>query len=141
MQIKADTKNIMMSDLLKDHLNFEEDQLPEEIVPIKIEETQSDAINSTLCAELAFKGTDSKLLGIVRSILFGNEYELEIVVDVEEALLLVTREGQIITGVELQRGKVAPIKILGPLQIKAGRIQEINVGQNSCVLAIQFMRI
>lgn len=79
------------------------------------------------------------LVGLLRTVLFDEQPEIEFKVDLTEALATVKAAGLSFAGFELEHGTEV-VKMPGPFIVKAARIQEIDPLTQTCVLALHLTR-
>lgn len=132
MKLKPDTSHILMSETLKD-------QLPEGEVDDPLAQFSGTAVY--VVADRCIGGQRAPLTGLLRSVLFGAEPEIKIMVELSEALATVNAENMQILGIELQHGQETTIPIPGPFVVKAACIDNIDVVQQSCILSLQLLRV
>lgn len=85
-------------------------------------------------------GQKVPLVGLLRSVLFDLEPELDVKVELTEALAVVKARDLAIAGFELQHGEESTVEVPGPFTIKAARIEDINAQTQTCVLMLQLQR-
>lgn len=86
-------------------------------------------------------GQSMPLSGLLRSVLFDSEPELEISIELSEALATVKAQDVVLGGFEIHHGEDTTVNVPGPFFIKAARLQEIDVPRQICVLAMQLQRV
>ncbi len=130
MEIKANTSRILMSDTLKEHLpDLESDA---------IDRLQDQYVH--VIADRRMKGSLAPLAGLLVSVLFDVNPEIEIRVELSEALKTVKAEQLVFNDFELQHGDET-VSIPGPFKVKAARIQDIDPLNQTSVLSMQLQRV
>jgi hypothetical protein len=84
-------------------------------------------------------GKSTAIVGILRSVLFELEPELEFKVTLDDALGLVQAQNPQFLGFELHHGERV-IKVPGPFTIKGARIDDIDPAHGLCILALGLKR-
>lgn len=130
MELKSDPSKILMSETLKGHLP--------ELESDEIDQLSSQYVHVVVDRWVA--GTQVPLTGLLRSVLFGLEPELDIKVELPEALAVVKAQNLVIAGFELQYGEESTVEVPGPFTVKAARIDDINAQTQTCVLMLQLQR-
>lgn len=131
MELKADPSRVLMSDMLKGQVP----DLDSEV----FDNLAGGGIYVVIDRRVA--GQQLPLSGVLRSVLFDEVPELEMRVELAEALAVVQANELSFEGVELQHGEKTTVQMPGPFKIKAARIQEIDVPNQLCVLALQLHRV
>lgn len=130
MELKVNTSKILMSDVLKD----------------KLPEHESDAVDELqekyvhVVADRYISGKQSPMAGLLVAVLFDTIREVEMRVELAEALLTVKADAVMFAGFELQHGDLT-VPIPGPFLVKAARIQDIDVLNQTCVLSMQLQQV
>ncbi len=130
MELKPNTSRILMSDVLKG-------QLPE---------LESDAIDELhgqyvhVIADRFMNGAQLPLAGLLRTVLFDQAPEIEMKIELSEALKTVKANDLRFDSFELQHGDEETLVMPGPFIVKAARIQEIDPTTQTCVLALHLQR-
>ncbi len=130
MELKTDPTKILMSDALRG-------QLPE------LESDEIDQLSSQYVHVVVDRWVGQQqipLIGLLKSVLFDLEPELEIKVELKEALSVVKARDLRVEGFELQHGEDETVTVPGPFNIKAARIEDINAQMQTCVLSLQLLR-
>jgi|SRR5579863_509824 len=134
-EIRAETSKVLMSDVLRG-------QVPEEIEDEAVNGAV-DALEKSVISVVANvqvgKGKATAVCGILRSVLFEKEPELEFRVTLDDALAVVSAEGLQFLGFELHRGDQV-IKSPGPYDVKGARIDDIDAAAGLCVLSLGLRR-
>lgn len=91
-------------------------------------------------ADRRFKGEPDPLVGMLKTILFNVEPELEFTVELAEAIRSVSTDGLTFGGFELHHGET-DTKIPGPFSVVSARIQDIDPARQTCVLALHLKRV
>lgn len=131
MELKADPSKILMSETLKGQLPDLGDEVFDNLA--------NGGIYVVMDRRVAKQ--QQPLAGVLRSVLFDVVPEVEMRVELAEALAVVQAQDLVIEGVELQHGEETTVKMPGPFTVKAARIQEIDVPAQLCVLALQLQRV
>jgi len=131
MELKPDTSRILMSDVLKG-------QLPE-LESDAIDELQDQYVH--VIADRFMNGHQQPLAGLLRTVLFDQSPEIEIKIELSEALKTVRANDLRFDSFELQHGEKETVIMPGPFTVKAARIQEIEPATQTCVLALHLQRI
>jgi hypothetical protein len=133
MELKANNSRVLMSEVLKE-------QIPEG-------DDAGDPLNGIetlavyVVVDRRISGQKSPLTGILSSVLFGAEPEVELMVNIGDALETINASQLEILGVELQYGEDVTVPMPGPFNVKAARLDKIDVIQQSCVLSMQLARV
>ncbi len=128
--LKPNVSRILMSDVLKD----------------KVPELESDAVDELqnqyvhVVADRRIGGQQIPIAGLLVAVLFGAIPELDFKVELSEALITVKADQLSINSFELQHGDVT-VPVPGPFYVKAARIQDIDVFNQTCVLSLQLQRV
>lgn len=130
MEVKADTSRVLMSDVLKG-------QLPEHESNI-VDQLEAQYIH--VVADRYISNQSKPLVGLLRTVLFDTSPEIEIKIEISEALATVKAEQLVFNGFELQHGDET-LQMPGPFNVKAARIQEIDPATQTCVLALHLGRV
>lgn len=130
MEIKANTSRILMSDTLKE-------QLPE-LESDAAEELQDRYVH--VVADRRINKQQHPLAGLLVSVLFDVTPEIEIRVELSEALKTVKAEQLLFNSFELQHGDET-VQVPGPFKVKAARIEDIDVMNQTSVLSLQLQRV
>lgn len=129
--IQADTSRILMSDALQGQLADLTDEAYDSLAGAGV----------YVIVDRRVGGQQLPLAGVLRSVLFDVTPELEMRVQLEEALAVVQATDLTIGEVELQHGEKTTVKMPGPFTIKAARIEDIDVPGQLCVLLLQLHRV
>lgn len=92
-------------------------------------------------ADRRINGQPDPITGLLSSILFSKEPEIEFKVQLDEALRSVKESNVAFHNFELQHGSESSIKIPGPFIVVAARIQDIDVHSQTCILALHLKRL
>lgn len=92
-------------------------------------------------ADRRIGGQQVPLAGLLRTVLFDTQPEIEFKVELSEALATVQANDLVFEGFELQHGEETSLPMPGPFKVKAARIQEIDPVTQTCVLALQLQRV
>ncbi len=130
MELKANPSKILMSDALKGQLPDFEDE--------KVARMSEQYVHVIIDRWVADKPVP--LVGLLRSVLFDTEPELDVKVDLIEALEVVKSTDLMIKGFELQHGADTTISVPGPFSVKAARIDNIDAMTSTCILMLQLQR-
>lgn len=131
MELKPDPTRILMSDVLKGQLPDLESEMAERM----------HAQYVHVIADRRIGGQQLPLAGLLRSVLFDANPEIEIKVELTEALKTVKANDLRFESFELQHSDEETLPIPGPFTVKACRIQEIDAETQTCVLALQLQRV
>ena len=133
MELKPDTSRILMSNALKG-------QVPE-LESEMVEQMQGQYVH--VVADRRIGGQQLPLAGLLRTVLFDTSPEIEIKVELIEAIRTVKANDLVFGGFELQHGEEEDggLSMPGPFSVKAARIQEIDPATQTCVLALQLQRV
>ena len=137
--INADVTRVLMSEALRSRFNV--DDVAEDVVDPaddSFKAISDSAVYVIIDRRLA--GQQAPVSGVLRSVLFDVEPEVELLMELTEAFAMVRAESMTIGGFELHHGEESTVKVPGPFTVKAARIQEIDVLQQSCVMALQLQR-
>lgn len=133
MELKTNNSRVLMSDALRDQLPEGDDsQSP-------FDELQNNAVYVVIDRRVG--GLKKPITGVLSSVLFGVEPEIEVMVSLESALETVQAERLEILGIELQHGENVTVPMPGPFNVKVARIDKIDVIQQSCILGMQLQRV
>jgi hypothetical protein len=125
----ADASRLLMSDTLKGNLQeFDQDEVDSVVDLYMI-----CVINRTV------SGNPKPVTGILRSILFDDKPEVELSVSVDDAFSFVEAEEQLFASVEIHHGERI-VMMNGPFIIKAARLQDMDVKNQTCVVLMQLNR-
>jgi hypothetical protein len=130
-EVRADATRILMSDALKGQLP----ELESEIV----EHMQSQYVH--VIADRRIGTQRLPLVGLLQTVLFDAQPEIEFKVELTEALATVKAVDLKFNGFQLQHGEGSTIDMPGPFNVKAARIQEIDAINQTCVLSLQLQRV
>jgi hypothetical protein len=128
MELKADNSRMLMSDILKDRVDDAN----------QIEKFVEEAICVVVDRRIDMEKLP--LTGILKTVMFDTEPEIEIMVEISEALLTISSGNLEILGIELQHGIKTTVPMPGPFQIKAARIHDVDVINQTCTLALHLQR-
>lgn len=131
MDIKPDTSRVLMSDTLK------------KVLPDLDGDNMSQLVGEGIyvVADRRVGGQQLPLAGVLRSVLFDIVPEIEMRIELSEALAVVQTEGLTFESFELHHGEQTTVKLPGPFTVKAARIEEIDVPAQLCVLLLQLQRV
>lgn len=90
-------------------------------------------------ADRTIDGQHEPLVGLLRSVLFDVEPEIEFKVELTEALKTIKSNNVAFLQFELHHGEEI-VTIPGPFKIKAARIQDIEPKNQMCVIALHLRR-
>jgi len=131
LRLQPNNSSILMSDTLKGHVPaLEEEPLPEDplagehvvVIAAKRVANQRDAI-----------------VGILRSVLFDVDPEIEFRIQLSEAMDIIEAPGISFDGFELHHGERI-IKMGGPYLVKAARIDDISSKDQMCTLGLHLKK-
>ena len=134
---KIDPERILVSDELKGKISDLDDEFDAE--PLN----NIDSIASRYVTVSVVRVVESKketLVGILRSVLFDIEPEIELKVQLSEAFDVIEANNQYFDTFELELDRRI-VKLDGKFNVKAARIQEIDVKEQMCVLALHLQRL
>jgi hypothetical protein len=134
-EIKAETSKVLMSDVLRGRVP---EDLEDEAVATAADTLQGSVISVIANVQVG-RGVTTPVCGILRSVLFENEPELEFRLTLDDALAMVSTEGLQFLGFELHYGD-KQIKSPGPYTIKGARIDDIDAANGLCVLSLGLKR-
>lgn len=129
MQMKADTGHVLMSEALRGHVPA----LEGEALPQAIDQ------HVVVIIERIVAGTSTPLVGVLRGVLLGPELELEIRCELKEAIDLLEASNLSIGRFELHHGQRV-LRIPGPFNVKAARLDEIVPEDQLCALGLYMTR-
>jgi hypothetical protein len=129
MEMKADTSQILMSDVLKGNV-------PE----LENEAVEASGGKAVLVVFEKVVGDKSEgLVGILRGVLFDANPEVEVSLQVEEALGVVKASNLYFRKFELHYGNDV-VAVPGPFIVAAARIDTIDVFSQTCTLSLHLKR-
>lgn len=131
MELKSDPSKILMSDALRG-------QLPE-LESDMVTQLQGQYVH--VIADRRVGGQSMPLAGLLRSVLLDVQPEIEIKVEMSEALKTIKATDLSFEFFELQYGEDEDVTLPGPFTVKAARIQEIDPVTQTCVLALHLQRV
>jgi|SRR5579885_790021 len=134
-EIKAETSRVLMSDVLKGRVP---EELEDEAVAGAIDALEKSVVNVIAKIQIG-EGKATAVCGILRSVLFETEPELEFRVTLDDALAIVEAQSLQFLGFELQHDK-RTIKCPGPFLIKGARIDDIDAPNGLCTLSLGLKR-
>jgi hypothetical protein len=131
MELKTDPSRVLMSDVLKGQ------------VPELEGEAGLDPVSGKHVIVVAEKVTNGSkkegLVGILRSVLFDVEPEIEFRIDLTEALNIVEAQRLAFGGFELHHeARVIPMP--GPFVVKACRIDDISAQDQLCTISLHLKK-
>jgi hypothetical protein len=85
-------------------------------------------------------GKQLPITGTLQTVLFDEKPEIEIKVQLKDALDVIEAGDQVFEFFDLHHGERI-VKMMGPFTVKAARIQDLNPTSQMCVLALQLKRI
>lgn len=130
MQMKADTSHILMSEMLRDQVPELDGEQLEEIT----------AKHVTIIAERLVAGKSDPLIGVLRGIVTGDKPELEFRCEVSEALKVLQTKDLSFGRIELHHGEDTVVRLDGPFDVKAVRIDEILAHDQLCTLGLHLAK-
>lgn len=128
MTMVADKSHVLMSDVLKNKVVLESDdvsELMDEHVMVVAERVMGDVADT--------------MTGILRGIMFGAEPELEMRVSIEEAMSVVKANDLSFKGFKIEHGDNV-VEVPGPFIVKACRFDEISVEDQLCTLGLHLKK-
>jgi len=119
-----------MSDTLKDHLPDLESDV--------VDQLQDQYVH--VVADRRIGAKSLPITGLLVSVLFDVQPEIEFKVELSEALITVSANTLSFVSFELHHGETT-VPIPGPFIVKAARIQDIDALNQMCVLSLQLQRV
>lgn len=132
MELKPNMSHVLMSETLKGQLPGLDGDDP-------LVQFAGQAVYVIIDRRIG--GQPLPLSGVLSSILFGAEPEVEVHVELSEALVTVKADNVQIVAIELHHGEETTVPVPGPFTVKAARIDDIDVATQSCILALQLQRV
>jgi hypothetical protein len=129
MEMKAETSRVLMSEALKGRVTEE----------IEDESAVVDQNFVTVVLHVQVANKKTAIVGIMRSVLFESEPELDVRVQMSEALDIVSADALVILAFELHHDERV-IKVPGPFKVKGARIDEHTPGTDLCLLSLGLKR-
>jgi len=130
MDIKANPHHILMSDTLKGTVpEFESDT---------VSEMRDKYIH--VVADRRISGQQVPLVGLLRTVMFGESPEVEMKVEISDAIATIKAEQLFFEVFTFQHGD-DDLLLPGPFTVSAARIQEIDPITQTCILALGLQRI
>lgn len=136
-EIKSETSRLLMSDVLRDRVQI--DPAMEDEAVLGAADVLEGGVVSVIANVQIGTGKSTAIVGILRSVLFENEPELEFRVQLDDALDLVTVQNLQFLGYELHHGDRI-IKTPGPFLVKGARIDNIDPASSLCDLSLGLKR-
>ena len=130
MEAKPDTSRILMSEVLKG-------QVPE-LGDSNFAEIAAGMV--TVVADRIVGQQSVPLVGIMHSVLFDAQPEIEFRVALSEAFDIVEATDLHFNDIDMHHG-TRIIKLRGPFQVSAARIQEIDSSGQVCTLMLSLKRL
>jgi hypothetical protein len=130
MEMKVDPSKVLMSEALRG-------QVPVELEDEAVETLGSQAV--TVVAAVQIGDTKTAIVGLLRSVLFEAEPELEFRVTLDEAFNMIEAQQLQFLGFELHYGDRI-IRRPGPLLVKGVRIDDIDTVNQLCTLSLGLKR-
>lgn len=130
MEVKADPSRILMSDVLKGQVPELEGEVP------------VDPFRGKHVIVIAQKTVGTKqegVIGILRGVLFDVEPEIELRIDLKEALDIVEGHNLSFNKFELHHDQRV-VELPGPFVVKAARIDDISVLDQLCTVSLHLKR-
>lgn len=134
-EIKAETSKVLMSDVLRGRVTEE----IEDEATLAAADALERSVVSVVANMQAGQGKSTAVCGILRSVLFETEPELEFRVPLDDALNVIEAENLKLLGFELHHGD-RTVKIPGPFLIKGARIDDIDALNSLCILMLGLKR-
>lgn len=125
-KVSAQAPRLLVSDALRD-------QLPDDLDAEVASELDASAISVVIAVQVG--DTQKGVAGILRSVLFEKEPEVELRVTVDDALAFVSAANLRVINFELQTGD-RTIKVDGPFSVKGARIDDISIDNQLCTLSV-----
>ena len=134
-ELRAETSKVLMSDILRGRVP---EELEDEAMAGAVEALEKSVISVVANVQVG-SGKATAVTGILQSVLFENEPELEFKLVLDDALAIVEAQQLQFLGFELHYGERV-VKVPGPLIIKGARIDQIDTAHGLCVLSLGFKR-
>ena len=131
MHVKPENSRLLMSEALKG-------RLPAELEDEAAETLGNQAISAVIKLKIGDKST--AVIGILRSVLFEKEPELEARVALDDAFNIVSSQNVTFLGFELHYGEKAVVKVDGPFVVKGVRLDEVDALNQLCLLSLGLKR-
>jgi hypothetical protein len=130
---KNTVPNVLISSSLKDQLS---DEITNEAFD------QSNVYNNsiTVVLNLSFGSTPNVMVGMLRSVLFDFEPEIDVRMQAADAFGIVSANNVSVLGIEIHRGENVVTLGQGPFVIKCARIDEISIADGLCTLSLGLKR-
>jgi hypothetical protein len=130
MEMKADPSRVLMSEALRG-------QVAEELENEAAVSLEHHAV--TVVASIQLGDTKTAVVGLLRSVLFEAEPELEFRVQLDDALDVVAAQSLQFLGFELHHSERV-IETLGPFTVKGARIDDVDTLSQLCTLSLGLKR-
>jgi hypothetical protein len=134
-EMKAETSRVLMSDVLRGRVSEE----IEDEATIAAADILEKSVVSVVANLQVGTGKSTAVCGILRSVLFEAEPELEFRVTLDEALGIVEAQNVQFLSFELHHGERV-VRTPGPFLIKGARIDDIDALNGLCVLSLGLKR-
>lgn len=130
MDVTVNRSKLLMSDSLRGHVPELEDE--QQVVP-----TDADPVSVVISAQFGQKAT--AIVGLLRGVLFGTDPELEVRLQLDEALDVVSSPNFAFLGFAVHHGD-REVKVMGPFLVTAVRIDDVNANEGLCTLSFGLKR-
>lgn len=134
-KIQPENSKVLMSDILRGKVP---EELEDEAMAGAVDALERSVVSVIANVQIG-TGKSTAVTGILQSVLFENEPELEFKLVLDDALAIVEAQELKFLGFELHYGERI-IKVPGPLTIKGARIDQIDAAHGLCVLSLGFKR-
>jgi hypothetical protein len=131
MEMKAKTSHVLMSEELRGQVPELDDE--------QLVEAASAGKHVLVIAERILKNARTGVVGIMRGILFDVEPEVEMRINLTEALDLVEAPDLLFGSLELHHGERV-VKVPGPFIVKAARVDDIDANEQLCTLSLHLKK-
>jgi hypothetical protein len=129
MQVKADNSRVLMSEALRGQLPDLDDAGPAAL--------EGSYVHAVVDATIGDKQT--AFVGILRSVLFGDRPEIELRLQLEEAIAFAKASSPVVTAVHLLHGD-EEVELAGPFTVVGLRLDDINAVEQLCVMSLGLQR-
>lgn len=131
MEMKPDTSSVLMSEVLKG-------QIPD-LEEVEVVDALAGGKHVIVILEKLVSTTATTAVGILRGMLFDTDPEVELRIDLTEALDIVEAKSLLIGKLELHHGeRIVPV--IGPFKVKAKRLDEVSFADQLCTLGLHLTR-
>ncbi len=130
MEMKPDTSHVLMSETLRGNVPELEDTEHVDVPRGK---------HVIVIAEKVVGPTTTGLIGILRGVLFDVEPEIEIRIELKEALDVIEANNLLFKRFELHHEERI-VNIPGPFKVKAARIDDISAQDQLCTISLHLKK-